>query len=239
MVVHFQSFPPSEAIAAAIRPSATPAHSSGSLSAAGPRRGVYAMAAKRALDVMLIVLALPAALPLMVIMALLAALDGGSPFYRQQRLGRAGRVFSLLKIRTMVPDADALLAAHLESNPAARQEWQETQKLKADPRITRFGSFLRKTSLDELPQLWNVLMGDMSIVGPRPMMLDQQALYPGQAYYRLRPGITGPWQVSDRNHGTFAGRAKFDAEYEADLSLATDLSILVRTVAVVVRGTGY
>lgn len=237
MVVHFQKFPASETVVPTAAPSSKPVHAA--LSSTGSRRGVYAGFAKRALDVTFIILALPVALPLLVLMALLAALDGASPFYLQKRVGRGGRIFQMLKIRTMVPDADALLESYLESNPAARQEWEETQKLKADPRITRFGRFLRKTSLDELPQLWNVLIGEMSIVGPRPMMLDQQVLYPGRAYYRLRPGITGPWQVSDRNHGTFAGRAKFDSDYEANLSLATDLSILVRTVSVVIRRTGY
>lgn len=229
MVVHFQNFPSAETEGTVVV-------------AAVPRRaskGVYASALKRGLDILMIVLALPVALPLIGLMALLAAADGASPFYRQERIGRGGRVFGLLKIRTMVPNADAQLEAYLAKNPAARREWDETQKLKCDPRITRFGRFLRKTSLDELPQLWNVLKGEMSIVGPRPMMVDQKALYPGQAYYRLRPGITGPWQVSDRNNCSFAGRAKYDADYEADLSFATDLSILLRTVSVVVRGTGY
>lgn len=229
MVVHFQNFPSAET-EGTLRVVAAPR---------APRKGVYASAFKRGLDILMIVLALPVALPLIGIMALLAACDGASPFYRQQRIGRGGKVFGLLKIRTMVPEADAQLEAYLARNPEARREWDETQKLKCDPRITRFGRFLRKTSLDELPQLWNVLKGEMSIVGPRPMMVDQQALYPGQAYYRLRPGITGPWQVSDRNNCSFAGRAKYDADYEAELSLATDLSILIRTVSVVVRGTGY
>jgi lipopolysaccharide/colanic/teichoic acid biosynthesis glycosyltransferase len=227
MVVHFQNFPSSETEGAVrVAPRAA-------------RKGIYPAVLKRSLDVLMIVLALPVALPLIGLMALLVALDGASPFYRQKRVGRGGQVFGLLKIRTMVPDADAQLEAYLARNPEARREWDETQKLKCDPRITRVGRLLRKTSLDELPQLWNVLKGEMSIVGPRPMMVDQQALYPGQAYYRLRPGITGPWQVSDRNNCSFAGRAKYDADYEADLSFATDLSILLRTVSVVVRGTGY
>jgi len=100
-------------------------------------------------------------------------------------------------------------------------------------------SSLRKSSLDELPQLWNVLKGDMSLVGPRPMMVDQEALYPGRAYFELRPGITGPWQVSDRNESSFADRARFDNQYLDSLSLSVDLTILFRTVAVVLRCTGY
>src|SRR5690606_30267059 len=126
----------------------------------------------------------------------------------------------------------------LATNPEAKAEWELTQKLKNDPRITRFGHFLRKTSLDELPQLWNVLRGDMSIVGPRPMMLEQAQLYPGADYYHLRLGVTGLWQISDRNNSTFAARATFDARYAAELSLKGDISIIARTVGVVLRCTG-
>ena len=204
-----------------------------------PQAGVYRTGVKRALDIVLIVAALPFVVPLLALMALAVMMDGHSPFYRQERVGRNGRIFNLLKIRTMVPDAKAALEDYLAQDPAARAEWDETQKLKNDPRITRVGAVLRKTSLDELPQLWNVLKGDMSIVGPRPMMPEQRALYPGHAYYELRPGITGAWQVSDRNECSFAGRAKFDLDYYNDLSFVTDCSILLRTVAVVVRGTGY
>ncbi len=138
----------------------------------------------------------------------------------------------------MVSDADARLAEYLANDPQAKAEWDHAQKLKNDPRITRIGSFLRKTSLDELPQLWNVLKGDMSLVGPRPMMPRQQVLYPGTAYYALRPGITGTWQISDRNQCSFAARAEFDADYEQSLSFARDLHILLSTVGVVLRGTG-
>lgn len=204
-----------------------------------PQAGVYRTGVKRALDIVLIVAAFPFVVPLLALMALAVMMDGHSPFYRQERVGRNGRIFNLLKIRTMVPDAKAALEDYLAQDPAARAEWDETQKLKNDPRITRVGAVLRKTSLDELPQLWNVLKGDMSIVGPRPMMPEQRALYPGHAYYELRPGITGAWQVSDRNECSFAGRAKFDLDYYNDLSFVTDCSILLRTVAVVVRGTGY
>jgi exopolysaccharide production protein ExoY len=139
----------------------------------------------------------------------------------------------------MVCDAETRLAEHLARSPEAQAEWDHTQKLKCDPRITVFGNFLRKTSLDELPQLWNVLKGDMSLVGPRPMMAGQQGLYPGLAYYALRPGITGSWQVSDRNASSFAARADFDNAYEETLSFMGDLHILAATVGVVLRGTGY
>ena len=232
MVVHFQNFSTPKAVvsAAAEARHALPKVQTGPL-----YRNVF----KRGLDTLLVLMALPVTLPVVLVMALLVARDGASPFFLQKRVTKNGRIFHMVKIRTMVPDAEAYLASYLAKNPAARREWDETQKLKDDPRITRVGRLLRKTSLAELPQLWNVLKGDMSLVGPRPMMVDQQDLYPGRAYYALRPGITGSWQVSDRNNGTFAGRAKFDAEYYANLSLATDLSILLRTVSVVVRGTGY
>jgi len=205
----------------------------------GYRRDYYRYGAKRGLDILLIILSLPVSLPLVLGMMALVVLDGGAPLYRQKRLGRGGRVFHLVKIRTMVRSADTLLEYHLRKHPEARREWDETQKLKSDPRITRVGRLLRKCSLDELPQLWNVLIGDMSLVGPRPMMVDQKNLYPGTAYFDLRPGITGPWQISDRNDSSFAARAGFDSRYLATLSLSRDVAILFRTVMVVVRGTGY
>jgi lipopolysaccharide/colanic/teichoic acid biosynthesis glycosyltransferase len=203
------------------------------------RRAIYRNSAKRCLDVAMVLLTLPVSLPLILGMMCLVAFDGHNPLYLQKRLGRGGRVFHMVKIRTMVSGADALLEYHLRKNPEARREWDETQKLKRDPRITRIGCFLRKSSLDELPQLWNVLKGDMSLVGPRPMMVDQEALYPGKAYFELRPGITGPWQISARNESSFAERAGFDNRYLVSLSLSQDLSILLRTVTVVIRGTGY
>ncbi|MEX5730240.1 exopolysaccharide production protein ExoY [Rhodovulum iodosum] len=203
---------------------------------------IYADRLKRVFDIVFVVgvlvLAAPILVPLFLLILGIVALDGHSPIYRQRRVGRDGRVYDMLKVRTMVPDADARLQAHLEADPAARAEWGSLQKLRSDPRITRFGQFLRKSSLDEMPQLWNVMKGEMSLVGPRPMMENQKALYPGRAYYRMRPGITGLWQVSDRNHSTFADRAVFDAEYHARLSFWTDLRILARTVSVVLRGTG-
>lgn len=201
--------------------------------------GIYRSAAKRGIDVFLVLLALPVIVPVMAVLMLLVARDGHSPIYLQQRIGRGGRQFTIWKLRTMVPDADQVMERYLAGNDAARHEWQEMQKLKNDPRITRIGRMLRKSSLDELPQLWNVLCGEMSLVGPRPMMPKQASLYPGLAYYALRPGITGPWQISDRNEGSFAARATFDTEYDRQLSLATDMRILMATVGVVLRGTGY
>lgn len=206
--------------------------------AAPAQRGLYRRLAKRMFDVTAVVLAAPVVVPLIAGLALAVRRDGGSPFYTQFRVGRGGRTFRMWKLRTMVVDADARMAAYLDANPEARREWELTQKLRDDPRITPFGRFLRKSSLDELPQLWNVLTGDMSLVGPRPMMLSQRGLYPSGSYYRLRPGITGYWQTAGRHKTTFAARAEFDDAYDRDLSLATDLRVLGRTVGVVVKGTG-
>ncbi|WP_371170615.1 sugar transferase [Aliiroseovarius sp. 2305UL8-7] len=194
---------------------------------------------KRLFDIAFVIAAAPIAIPLVGFMLLLAMLDGGKPFYRQRRIGKNGRIYSMIKIRSMVPNADQRLEAYLEANPEAREEWDSTQKLKNDPRITKIGKFLRKSSMDELPQLWNVLKGDMSVVGPRPMMEDQKSLYPGAAYYAMRPGITGPWQVSDRNETTFAQRATFDTQYYYELTMKKDAEILCKTVGVVLRCTGH
>jgi lipopolysaccharide/colanic/teichoic acid biosynthesis glycosyltransferase len=198
----------------------------------------YRQVVKRLIDLVLVILAAPVVVPVIAVLALIVGVGGGKPFYTQIRVGKNGRHFRMWKLRSMVIDADSRMERHLAANPEARREWDETQKLRDDPRITAFGRFLRKSSLDELPQLWNVLRGDMSLVGPRPMMPSQQLLYPGDAYYRLRPGITGYWQTAGRNKTTFAARAFYDTQYERDLSLATDATILLRTVGVVVRGTG-
>jgi exopolysaccharide production protein ExoY len=201
--------------------------------------GLYRSALKRGFDICLVLMAAPIVLVVVGLLAILVAFDGGRPFYSQDRVGRSGRVYTMWKLRSMVADADAKLEAHLAHDPAARVEWDATQKLKFDPRTTRFGRLIRKCSMDELPQLWNVLMGDMSLVGPRPMMPNQQDLYPGRAYYRLRPGITGPWQVSARNDSTFADRARFDTDYDRTMSLRNDLGLLLATVRVVLHGTGH
>jgi len=202
-------------------------------------RCIYRDGAKRIFDVTLVLLTLPIVFLLITFFLCFVALDGRNPLFLQKRLGRGGRVFYMLKIRTMVAGAENLLEEHLSKSPEARREWDETQKLKCDPRITWIGLFLRKSSLDELPQLWNVLKGDMSLVGPRPMMLGQESLYPGTTYFQLRPGLTGLWQISDRNDTSFAERASFDNRYYSAVSFSKDLSILLRTVNVVIRGTGY
>lgn len=202
------------------------------------RGGVYFAVGKRLLDLVLVIAAAPFWVPIVAILAAFVARDGGKALYKQYRVGKGGRIFTMWKLRSMVANADQTLETYLDQNADARAEWDKTQKLRDDPRVTLFGRILRKTSLDELPQLWNVLKGDMSLVGPRPMMLEQRAIYPGLAYYRLRPGITGNWQITDRNKSTFVARAEFDREYASKLSLGGDLGILAKTVGVVLKGTG-
>ncbi|TNC50397.1 sugar transferase [Rubellimicrobium rubrum] len=202
-------------------------------------RKLYQSYVKRILDIFLVLIALPAVLPMTLIIALAIKRDGGPAFYSQARVGRNGEIFRMWKLRSMVVDAERKLDELLDHDIAARLEWIETQKLKRDPRITPLGQLIRKTSLDELPQLWNVLIGDMSLVGPRPFMPEQMELYPGDDYYRLRPGLTGLWQVHDRNGTSFAARAIFDARYNAEVSFWTDMRVMFATVAVVARKTGY
>lgn len=202
--------------------------------------GPYSAFFKRTIDLTLVLISMPFVLPMVLVLALLVAiLTGGRPFYSQLRVGKEAKAFRMWKLRTMVKDADALLIKHLQDNPEARAEWNSTQKLRNDPRITRIGRVLRKTSLDELPQLFNVLNGTMSLVGPRPMMVGQEDHYSGQAYYRMRPGLTGTWQVSgDRSNSEFAVRVLYDNTYEQNLSLKTDVNVLVQTVGVVLRASG-
>ncbi|MBC9245846.1 sugar transferase [Paracoccus sp. 11-3] len=200
---------------------------------------LYRRMFKRPVDILLVVLASPVFVPVVLVLALLVWMrDRRNPFYSQLRIGRGGNSYRMWKLRTMVVDADAHLNAYLESNPEARDEWERTQKLRHDPRITVFGRILRATSLDELPQLWNVATGDMSLVGPRPMLPEQEAMYAGDGYYRLRPGITGFWQIAGRNRTTFAARAWYDDQYERELSMSRDVVILMQTVRVVLTRTG-
>lgn len=195
---------------------------------------------KRLMDIVFVLLTLPFSLPLIGLCALALWLEGGNPFYTQDRLGAGGKRFSILKLRTMVRDADKVLENYLANDPAMRREWDALQKLRNDPRVTPIGRFLRVTSLDELPQLFNVLIGDMSIVGPRPMMPDQLEMYGDPAaYFALRPGITGLWQVSARNNSVFTYRNEVDSTYERALTLKLDLTILFKTIGVVLRPTGH
>ncbi len=225
-----------------VPPAQGPKYAPGFAPAGTARPGLYLRGGKRVLDIVVSLLVLPIVLPTVLGLWAVMFLNGGSGFYAQLRVGRGGRLFRCLKIRTMAPDADRLLETYLAGDPDAAAEWHRNQKLRNDPRITRFGRLLRRTSLDELPQIWNVLRGDMSLVGPRPFTPDQKALYdaetPAGSYYRLRPGITGPWQVGPRNLGAFADRVRYDEEYAANVSLWRDLGIGLKTVAVVLRATG-
>jgi exopolysaccharide production protein ExoY len=180
-------------------------------------------------------------LPLLAVVALLILVADGRPiFYGHTRVGRGGQRFRCLKFRTMVRDADARLERLLAADPEARLEWERSQKLACDPRIIPFGRLLRRTSIDELPQLLNVLRGEMSLVGPRPATPDQMAMYGSliRDYVSVRPGITGPWQIGGRSETTFEERVRLDASYARRRSFLGDLRILLRTPAVVLRRSG-
>lgn len=200
--------------------------------------GIYRNFVKRVLETLLVLAASPILVPLIVLLSIPLVLKGKNPFYAQRRVGRGGREFTMWKMKSMVCDADERLAAHLRENPDARDEWSRLQKLHNDPRVTSYGRFLRRTSLDEIPQFLHVLTGEMALVGPRPMMPHQRALYDGDAYFCLRPGITGYWQVSDRNDSEFVTRVAFDEKYDQEISLKTDIVVLSRTVGAVLKGTG-
>ncbi len=202
--------------------------------------GPYPRHIKRAFDLAMVLLALPVALPLIAAAWLLVRLDGGPGFFGHVRIGRGGRPFTCWKIRTMHRDASARLAALLLSDPAVAQAWNSHGKLPVDPRITPVGRILRRLSIDELPQVWNVLCGDMSIVGPRPVTLPELDRYGTRRRYYLacRPGITGLWQVSGRNRLTYDDRVALDQAYAERITLASDLSVILRTVPTVLGLTG-
>ncbi|PSC04013.1 sugar transferase [Alsobacter soli] len=193
---------------------------------------------KRVLDLAIALLALVLLLPIMLfIMALIRAKMGGPVIYSHTRVGQNGRPFSCLKFRTMVKDSDLALRRHLASDPAAAREWREFRKLHNDPRVTPLGAMLRKSSLDELPQLFNVLRGDMSCVGPRPVPADELERYGAHAadYARARPGLTGLWQTSGRNLRTYEERIALDCEYVQNWSLWSDVVILAKTIPAVMN----
>jgi len=204
------------------------------------RQGTYARLGKRGLDIVLSSVALFLALPVLLLLVAALWIEGGKPVFVQNRLGKDGRHFRMFKLRSMVVDAEARLATCLQADPDLRAEWDRTQKLKSDPRITPLGLLLRKTSLDELPQLFNVLKGDMSLVGPRPMLPEQLPLYRHpSAYLPLRPGLTGLWQVTARNEESFDLRAVIDLTYSQRVTLARDLKIMAATFGALWRATGY
>lgn len=203
-------------------------------------RTFYARRIKRLIDITGAAVAIFLSLPVMLMLLAALWLEGGRPIFSQDRLGKGGRRFRMYKLRSMVPDAEAKLAGYLAANPAAAQEWAIKQKLRNDPRVTRLGWFIRKTSLDELPQLFNVLKGDMSLIGPRPMLPDQLPLYlHPSAYLAVRPGLSGLWQVTARNDESFEIRAELDKHYIERLSPGQEARIVLATVRAVVRGTGH
>ncbi len=191
-------------------------------------------------DLVLSVLLLPLVAPIVVLLWATVKMDGGPGFYSQKRVGKNGKPFKCWKLRTMVPNADAVLQSILEKDADMAAEWSRDQKLTFDPRITRIGGILRSTSLDELPQLWNVIRGEMSLVGPRPVTSQEIARY-GEAaatVLSVRPGVSGPWQVSGRNLISYDQRVAMDHEYASKLTFGSDLKILCLTVAVVFKRTG-
>jgi exopolysaccharide production protein ExoY len=216
----------------------------------GPGAGIVTAAAtaeplggwaKRATDVVVASLALVWFAPLFLFIAVLLKLsDRGPVLLQQKRLGDRVPRFGCLKFRTMVVDADEALARYLRANPEAAREWADTRKLRHDPRVTAFGAFLRRSSLDELPQLINVLRGDMSIVGPRPVVTDELKLYgPDAGYYlRTRPGLTGAWQISGRNDLSYEGRVALDRDYVTNWSLTRDAIIILKTIPAVLSTKG-
>jgi Undecaprenyl-phosphate galactose phosphotransferase WbaP len=203
-----------------------------------PRPGAVV---KRCFDVVAAATFLIVFLPLFLVVALGVGLSSPGPIiYAQERIGRNGRSFRFYKFRSMVMNSDEVFSAFLDSCHEARVQWEQYQKLERDPRITPFGRFIRKTSLDELPQMWNVLVGDMSLIGPRPCMPQQKNLYGTYwgAYCAVRPGITGLWQVSGRNKLTYEQRVILDVRYVTGWSIWLDARILAKTVGVVLTGDG-
>ncbi|MDN5697135.1 MAG: undecaprenyl-phosphate galactose phosphotransferase WbaP [Rubrobacter sp.] len=193
----------------------------------------WALRTKRVMDFVATLIGGALIFPLIIALCALVWLETRSNiFYKAQRMGRDGRLFSCVKFRTMVPDAEAELQRLLDENEELREEYSKYHKLRNDPRVTRTGRFLRKTSLDELPQLWNVMRGDMSLVGPRPY-LPRESMEIGETQaeiLRVPPGITGPWQVSGRHHTSFGERVRIDADYVHNWSVWLDLMLLARTV---------
>lgn len=196
---------------------------------------------KRIMDITLVVLAVPFLLPLMLGLYILVKLTSPGPaFYGHSRVGFGGREFKCWKFRSMVLDGDAVLEAHFRKNPADRMIWESERKLRHDPRVTPVGAVLRKLSLDELPQLFNVITGEMSLVGPRPVVRDELEKYAASAghYMRARPGLTGLWQVSGRSETTYRYRVKLDRFYVSRWSALLDIWVILRTIPAVVFSRG-
>jgi lipopolysaccharide/colanic/teichoic acid biosynthesis glycosyltransferase len=196
---------------------------------------------KRALDLLLVCALLPCLLPLFVIVAVIVKLSSPGPIlYCQKRIGRFGREFGLWKFRSMSVKGDEILREHLKANPGARREWEESHKLKIDPRVTRVGNVLRRASLDEIPQFINVLAGHMSLVGPRPIVSAEKTKYRDAYFFyaSAKPGLSGLWQVSGRSGLSYGQRVSLDEEYVRTWNMMLDLKILWRTAGAVWRSKG-
>lgn len=201
----------------------------------------YNRAIKLAFDMVLTLVGTICISPILALLVVLIKLDSPGPaVFAHRRIGRRGKSFPCYKFRTMCVDADIKLKEYLASNPAARREWEAEFKLKDDPRVTKIGKFLRKTSLDELPQIFNVLKGEMSLVGPRPIVAEEIVKYGDYIndYYMVRPGITGMWQVNGRSDTTYDERVRMDSWYVRNWSVWLDIVMLFRTFKTVIGGKG-
>jgi lipopolysaccharide/colanic/teichoic acid biosynthesis glycosyltransferase len=205
-----------------------------------PSQGALHQGLKRTVDILGALLLAATFAPLIITVVLLLWRQGGSIIYRHRRVGRGGAMFECLKFRTMVPNADQILRDLLEKQPELKREWVRDHKLRDDPRITRIGLFLRRTSLDELPQLWNVIRGEMSLVGPRPIIREELLRYGRNVrdYLAAKPGVTGLWQVMGRNNTDYRRRVVLDTYYVRNQNLLLDLYILSKTTLVVLGRTG-
>ena len=200
----------------------------------------YRRTGKRIFDIVFAIALLPIIVPTIIVLWVVISRDGGNAFFGHRRIGRDGKVFRCWKLRTMVVDAEERLRAHLRDNPEAATEWKTYHKLTDDPRVTPLGRFLRRTSLDELPQIWNVLRNEMSFVGPRPVVRSELHKYgPHRVTYKsMMPGITGLWQVSGRNDISYAERVELDLAYSNSMSFFTDTVLIARTGLSVIARTG-
>lgn len=202
--------------------------------------GLYAMIGKRLLDILLALILFPVLSPVIALLWMISRRDGGPGFFGHTRIGKDGTPFTCWKIRTMIHGAEDVLAEHLKTDAKAAQEWARDRKLSRDPRITNLGLFLRRSSLDELPQIWNVLRGDMSFVGPRPIVRCELSKYGSAApiYLSQKPGITGLWQVSGRNDVSYEDRVSFDIDYLERRTFSFDIKLILLTGLSVIGRTG-
>jgi len=214
---------------------------SGVRTVSGPQRLFRYRVVKRVMDVALIVLASPVLLLVVGVIAVAVKMSGPGPvFFTHRRIRCHGTFFTMWKFRTMCVNSAEVLASHVAANPEANREWAKNHKLRSDPRITPVGAFLRRTSLDELPQMWNVLNGTMSLVGPRPIVAAEVEKY-GEFfadYCKVTPGVTGLWQISGRSHLTYDERVQIDSRYARGWSLWGDVKILAKTMVSVVKQHG-